>query len=120
MSTSNYPSHVLAWRITRYLFVRLTVGTIRLGAWMLVQTLLFILGLLRLIASPASSGRAQDEFKDLVQRDFPDNQAPQPAGADGFWRMYLQAYSPRLWRMRRLLPMSGGKDLREDDHQKDR
>jgi hypothetical protein len=120
MNTSDYPSHVLAWRIIRYLMVRLILGIVRLGWRLVVQFCLFVVGVLRLIASPASSGRAQDEFRDLFQPDSPENQVPRADGSDGFWRMYFQAYSPRLWRMRRLLPMSAGKDLREDDHERDR
>jgi hypothetical protein len=120
MNTSDYPSHLLAWRIFRYLIVRLILGVIKLGWRLVTQSCLFVVGVLRLMASPASSGRAQDEFKDLVQPDSPGSQALAGDGSDRFWRMYFQAYSPRLWRMRRLLPMSAGKDLKEGDHNRDR
>jgi hypothetical protein len=120
MNTSDYPSHLVAWRIFRYLVVRLALGIVRLGWWMAVKICLLVVGVLRLIASPASSGRAQDEFKDLLQSDSPGGQVPAGDGSDRFWRMYFQAYSPRLWRMRRLLPMSAGKDLKEGDHDRDR
>ena len=73
-----------------------------------MRSVQFFVGVLALVASPASSGRAQDEFKDLVQTGSPDNPSRHGAQADGFWRMYLQAYSPRLWRMRKLLPASAG------------
>jgi hypothetical protein len=119
MSTSNYPSLALVWRIFRYLMVRLALCVLRVSWWLFVQSLLFVVGLLRLIASPASSGRTQDEFKDLIRPDSPDNQVTRADGSDGFWRMYLQAYSPRLWRMRRLLPMSAGKNLRHHDREED-
>jgi hypothetical protein len=119
MSSSNYPNNlpgpVLAWRIFRYLLIQLVLGTFRVGWWLISRSVLFCLGCLRLMASPASSGRSQDEFKDLVQPDSPDGQTPRVDGSDGFWRMYLQAYSPRLWRMRRLLPMSAGKVPNKDD-----
>jgi hypothetical protein len=120
MNTSGYPSQVPVWRIFRYLMLRLILGTFRLGWWMLGRSLLFVLGLLRLIASPASSGRAQDEFQDLVQPDSPETRVPGVAGADGFWRMYYQAYSPRLWRMRRLLTMSARKGPKEGNDERDR
>jgi hypothetical protein len=128
MSTSNYPDRyhentpgpVLAWRVFRYLTIRLVLGTLRLSWWLVTRAILFCVGVLRIMASPASSGRSQDEFKDLVQPpQTPEGEAPRYEGADGFWRMYLQAYSPRLWRMRRLLPMSAGKvppkEARQDD-----
>lgn len=73
-----------------------------------------VLGLLALIASPASSGRSPDEFKDLVLSDSPHNLANRTPQSDGFWRLYLQAYAPRQWRMRRLLTMSAGKDLNKE------
>ena len=120
MNTSNYPSHVPTWRIFRYLLVQFVLGTLRLGWWLFTRSIMFVLGFLRLMASPASSGRSQDEFKDLVQPDYPGSQAPRADGSDGFWRMYFQAYSPRLWRMRRLLPMSAGKDLTKEDQPDDR
>ena len=92
--------------------VQLAVGLVRLSWLLVVRSVQFTFGFLALIASPASSGRSQDEFKDLVQTGSPDNEALTSANGDGFWRMYLQAYSPRLWRMRRLLTMSAGKDLK--------
>ncbi len=93
--------------------IRLAVGLVRWSWFLAVRSVQLIFGILALIASPASSGRSQDEFKDLVQSGSPDNEAQTSAHGDGFWRMYLQAYSPRLWRMRRLLPMSAGKDLND-------
>jgi hypothetical protein len=90
-------------------------------AWRIVtHSTLFVVGLLALIASPASSGRAQDEFKDLVQPDSPEQAALRGNNSDGFWRMYLQAYSPRLWRMRKLLPMSAGRNLNRQEPEDDR
>ena len=112
MTTSN-SNLALAWRISRYLFVRLCVNLARFSRWLLVRSVQFVFGFLALMASPASSGRAPDEFKDLVQRDSPPGQQPAHANDDGFWRMYLQAYSPRLWRMRRLLTLSPGKSSKD-------
>ena len=108
MTTSPYSKLVLAWRIYRYLTIRGFAGILRLTSWVVVRSVQFLVGVLALVASPASSGRAQDEFKDLVQTDLPDNPARPGTVDDGFWRMYLQAYSPRLWRMRKLLPASAG------------
>ena len=120
MSTSNGSSYTLAWRISRYLALRLVVRMFKLARWLLARSFEFVVGVLALVASPASSGRSQDEFKDLVQSDAPEHDALRPAHSDGFWRMYLQAYSPRLWRMRRLLPMSVGKGLKDDQPDEDR
>ena len=117
MSTSNFPSYLLAWRIFRYLLVQLLRGTLRLGWWLLTRSVLFAVGFLRLMASPASSGRSPDEFKDLVRPDATDGPAARVAGSDGSWRIYPQAYSARWWRMRRPLPMSAGKSLPRDDRQ---
>ncbi|HZA24450.1 MAG TPA: hypothetical protein VFA32_17925 [Dehalococcoidia bacterium] len=120
MNTSKYPNYLLAWRICRYLLVQLTLGVIRLTWRALVHSVQFVVGLLALMASPASSGRSQDEFKDLVQPDSPEHDALRANNSDGFWRMYFQAYSPRLWRMRRLLPMSAGRNLRQQESEEDR
>jgi len=76
-----------------------------------------VLGLLALIASPAYSGRSPGEFKDLGQSDSPGNLANRAPEAHGIWRMYLQAYSPRQWRMRRLLRMSAGNELKNEEHE---
>ena len=103
----------LAWRIARYLFLRLCRNGVRFVIWLAVRSVQFIVGCLGLIASPAVSGRSQDEFKDLVQPDSSGGPPP-TGGTDGFWRMYMQAYSPRLWRMRKLLPRSAGKTFEED------
>ena len=113
MTTSNGSNYRLAWRIVRYLTIRLAVGLARLSWKLVVRSVQFTFGLLALIASPSSSGRSPDEFKDLVPPGAPSKEALTSANGDGFWRMYLQAYSPRLWRMRRLLPMSAGKDLKD-------
>lgn len=115
MATSNYSNYALAWRIIRYLSIRLAVNLVRWSWLLVIRSVQFVFGVLALVASPASSGRSQDEFKDLVQVDSPDNQALASANGDNFWRMYLQAYSPRLWRMRRLLPMSTGRALKNDE-----
>lgn len=120
MNTSRYSSYLLAWRIGRYLAVRLGVGALKLTWQVLVYCVQFVVGLLALIASPASSGRAQDEFKDLVQHGSPEHDVLKGNNSDGFWRMYLQAYSPRLWRMRKLLPMSAGRDVRRQEPEEDR
>jgi hypothetical protein len=120
MNTSKYSNYVLAWRICRYLLVRLTLGVLKLTWQALVYSVQFVVGLLALIASPASSGRAQDEFKDLVQSSTPEQDALRGNNSDGFWRMYFQAYSPRLWRMRKLLPMSAGRDIRRQESEEDR
>ncbi len=114
MTTSNF-NLVLAWRIARYLSVRLCVNLARFSIWLLLRSIEFVLGLLALMASPASSGRSQDEFKDLVQPDSPGGQRAGYGNDDGFWRMYLQAYSPRLWRMRRLMTLSAGKSLDDEE-----
>ncbi len=106
LPTSTPSNRVLAWRIFRYLALRSLVLTGRFVRWSVVRSVQFVVGVLALIASPASSGRAHDEFKDLVPTGAPDERAG--GGSDGFWRMYLQAYSPRLWRMRKLLPASAG------------
>ncbi len=113
MTTSNGFSYRLAWRIFRYLAIRLAVGLVRLSWLLVVRSVQFTFGLLALIASPASSGRSPDEFKDLASPGAPSQDALASANGDAFWRMYLQAYSPRLWRMRRLLPMSAGKGLKD-------
>ena len=113
MTTSNGFNYSLTWRIFRHLAIRLAVGLVRLSWFLVVRSVQLTFGLLALIASPASSGRSQDEFKDLVQPASPSKEAQTSANGDGFWRMYLQAYSPRLWRMRRLLPMSAGKGLKD-------
>jgi hypothetical protein len=120
MNTSKYSNYLLAWRICRYLIVRLSLGMLKLTWQALIYSVQFVVGLLALIASPASSGRAQDEFKDLVQPDSPERAALRGNDSDGFWRMYLQAYSPRLWRMRKLLPMSAGRDLKQQESEDDR
>jgi hypothetical protein len=120
MNTSKYSNYVLAWRICRYLLVRLTLGVLKLTWQALVYSVQFVVGLLALIASPASSGRAQDEFKDLVQSSTQEQDALRVNNSDGFWRMYFQAYSPRLWRMRKLLPMSAGRDIRRQESEEDR
>jgi hypothetical protein len=120
MNTSKYSNYVLAWRICRYLLVRLTLGVLKLTWQALVYSVQFVVGLLALIASPASSGRVQDEFKDLVQSSTPEQDALRGNNSDGFWRMYFQAYSPRLWRMRKLLPMSAGRDIRRQESEEDR
>ena len=117
-TTSTYSSAQLSWRIGRYLLLRGVVGVFRLVRWLLVWSLQVTLGLLRLIASPASSGRAQDEFQDLVRVDSPENRAARSNSSDDFWRMYLQAYTPRAWRMRRLFTTIGGrrpKPPKDDD-----
>lgn len=120
MITSKYSNYTLAWRISRYLTVRLVLGAFRLSLWLIVRSVQFVFGLLALIASPASSGRSPDEFKDLVRADSPENLANRNPEADGFWRLYLQAYSPRQWRMRRLLTMTAGKDLKNEEHEQGR
>ena len=117
MTTSNYSNYVLAWRIFSYLTSRLVLGTFGLTIWLMARSVEFVLGVLALIASPASSGRSPDEFKDLVQFDSPGNLANRAPEAHGFWRMYLQAYSPRQWRMRRLLTMPAGKELKNGEHE---
>ena len=83
----------------------------------MVRSVQFVLGLLALIASPASPGRSPDEFRDLVQSDSPEILANRALDTDGFWRMYLQTYSPRQWHMRRLLTMSAGKGLKNEEHE---
>ena len=108
LPTSTPSNRLLAWRIFRYLVLRSVVLTGRFAWWCVVRSVQFVVGVLALVASPASSGRAHDEFKDLVPTGSPDERAATGAGSDGFWRMYLQAYSPRLWRMRKLLPASAG------------
>ncbi len=120
MNTSKYSNYILAWRICRYLLVRLVLGALKLTWRALVYIARFVVGLLALIASPASSGRSEDEFKDLVQPDSPVHEVLRTTNSDGFWRMYYQAYSPRLWRMRRLLPMSAGRDLRRQESEEER
>jgi hypothetical protein len=120
MNTSKYSSYILAWRIFRYLLWQSALATFRLCRWLLVRGLQFAFGLLALIASPASSGRSPDEFKDLVQSDSPENMANRTPQSDGFWRLYLQAYSPRQWRMRRLLTMSAGRDLKNEEPREER
>jgi hypothetical protein len=120
MNTSKYSSYLLAWRICRYVLVRLALGVLKLTWRALVHSVQFAIGLLALMASPASSGRSQDEFKDLVQPGIPEQDALRANNSDGFWRMYLQAYSPRLWRMRKLLPMSTGRDIRRQEPEEDR
>lgn len=91
------------------------LGTFRISWWLFLRSIQLVFGLLALIASPASSGRSPDEFRDLVQSDSPENLANRTPQSDGFWRLYLQAYSPRQWRMRRLLTMSAGKDLKNEE-----
>jgi hypothetical protein len=91
------------------------LGTFRISWWLFLRSIQLVFGLLSLIASPASSGRSPDEFRDLVQSDSPENLANRTPQSDGFWRLYLQAYSPRQWRMRRLLTMSAGKDLKNEE-----
>jgi hypothetical protein len=115
MTTSRFSNYSLAWRICRYLLRQLALGTFRFSRWLMVRGFQFIFGLLALIASPDSSGRAPDEFKDLVQSDSPENLANRTPQSDGFWRLYLQAYSPRQWRMRRLLTMTAGRDLKHEE-----
>ena len=101
------------WRVGRYLMVRGIWGSVRLSAWTVVQSFLLVRGLLAIMASPASSGRSAGEFKEMYQSDSPN--APISATtSDGFWRMYFQAYTPRAWRMRRLMPMSVGKKVHRD------
>jgi len=119
MNTSKYSNHVFAWRICRYLLVRLSLGALKLAWRAVTHSTLFVVGLLALIASPSSSGRVQDEFKDLVQPESPEQAALRGNNSDGFWRMYLQAYSPRLWRMRKLLPMSAGRDVKRQESEDD-
>ena len=116
MSTSSLASYLLAWRIFRYLLVQLLRGTLRLGWWLLTRSVLFAFGFLRLMASPAPSGRSQGEFKDLVQPDAPPGPAGRVAASGGFWRMYPQACSSRWWRMRRRLPMAAGKVPPREGH----
>ncbi|PKB57483.1 MAG: hypothetical protein BZY73_02995 [SAR202 cluster bacterium Casp-Chloro-G3] len=98
----------------------MVLGAFRLSLWLIVRSVQFVFGLLALIASPASSGRSPDKFKDLVRADSPENLANRNPEADGFWRLYLQAYSPRQWRMRRLLTMTAGKDLKNEEHEQGR
>ncbi|MFQ6025914.1 MAG: hypothetical protein ACE5Q6_00200 [Dehalococcoidia bacterium] len=117
--TSRYSNYQLAWRISRYLLVRGISGAIRFAYWAVLQCALVILGLLRLIASPASSGRAQDEFQDLVQSDSPQNLASRGESSDDFWKMYFQAYNPRLWRMRRLMTTIVGRRPRRPEGRDD-
>jgi hypothetical protein len=101
------------------LSIRLALGTLKLAWRGLIYTVQFIVGVLALIASPASSGRAQDEFKDLAQSGIPEQDALKGYNSDGFWRMYLQVYSPRLWRMRKLLPMSAGRGIKRPESEED-
>ena len=117
-TTSKYSSQILAGRIFRYLLIQAVVGAVKFVYWAVVQSLLVLLGLLRLIASPASSGRSPDEFQDMVNSDSPENIAAQGENSDAFWRMYFQAYTPRAWRMRKLLTTAGGrrgKKAQDDD-----
>lgn len=106
------------WRVTRYLLVRGVWGSVRLAAWTVIQSVLMVRGLLAIMASPASSGRSAGEFKDLYQSDSP-NVPLSATSSDGFWRMYFQAYTPRAWRMRRLMPMSVGKKVPRDGSQEE-
>ncbi|MBM3941697.1 MAG: hypothetical protein FJ316_01995 [SAR202 cluster bacterium] len=101
----------LAWRVGRYLAVLGFFGIFRLAWWAVVQGVLPLRGLLALLASPSSSGRAPNEFKDMYQPDSPQNLATRGSHSDAFWRMYLQAYTPRAWSMRRLFPMTTGRKL---------
>jgi hypothetical protein len=104
--------------VGRYLALRGLAGTVRLAGWTLVQSALMVRGLLALLASPASSGRTSGEFKDMYQSDSP-NAAQAGSTSDNFWRMYFQAYTPRAWRMRRLMPMAAGKKVRRNDSGED-
>jgi hypothetical protein len=120
MSTSRASSppaggqRAVLWRVGRYLARQGLVGAVRLTAWSLVQSVLLVRGLLAIMASPASSGRSAGEFKDMYQADAP-NTPPGATASDGFWRMYFQAYTPRAWRMRRLMPMAVGKKVPRDE-----
>ncbi len=102
------------WRVGRYLALRGLAGTVRLAGWTVVQSVLLVRGLLALMASPASSGRSAGEFKDMYQADSP-NAVQSGNTSDSFWRMYFQAYTPRAWRMRRLMPMAAGKKVRRSE-----
>ena len=102
-NTSKDSSYLLAWQIFRYLLIQGALGAVKFVYWAAVNSVLLVLGLLRLIGSPASSGRSPDEFQDMVRSDSPENMASRGENTDQFWRMYFQAYSPRAWRMRRLL-----------------
>jgi len=117
LTTSKYANYVLGWRIFSYFTLRLVLGVPRLLIWLMVCSFQLVLGLLALIASPAYSGRSPGEFKDLGQSDSPGNLANRAPEAHGIWRMYLQAYSPRQWRMRRLLRMSAGNELKNEEHE---
>ena len=112
-TTSTYSSSQLTWRILRYLMIQSVVGTFRLAVRLVVWLGQVGLGLLRLIASPSVSGRAHDEFQDLVRADSPENQASSGHSSDEFWRMYLQAYTPRAWRMRRLFTTVAGRGAKK-------
>ncbi|MSQ05890.1 MAG: hypothetical protein EXR54_00615 [Dehalococcoidia bacterium] len=109
-NTSSPPSSLapnqraILWRVGRYLAVRGVFGAVRLTGWTVVQSFLMVRGLLGLMASPSSSGRSAGEFKDMYQADAP-NAVQSGNTSDSFWRMYFQAYTPRAWRMRRLMPM---------------
>ena len=103
MNTSKYSNHLLAWQIFRYLLIQGALKVVKFVYWAAVNSVLLALGLLRLIGSPASSGRSPDEFQDMVRSDSPENMASRGESTDAFWRMYFQAYTPRAWRMRRLL-----------------
>lgn len=115
MNTSGYSNLELSYRIARYLAFRTLVGILRLFRWAFVHTLLTLDGLLGYIASPLSSGRDENEFKDMVQPDSPEHTARHSSNPNGFWSFYFQAYTPRLWRMRRLMSMSVGRNYRKND-----
>ncbi len=55
-----------------------------------LMALLLLMGLLRLLASSAPSGRAKDEFQDLVAGDMEEQNAWRANKAEALWSMYYR------------------------------
>ena len=97
------------------LMIQLIRGTVRWAWRAAVMTPLLLMALLRLVGSSAASGRARDEFYDLVPRESPHQDVLKTSKSDAFWSMYHQTYNPRLWRMRHLLTISAGRNATPAD-----
>ena len=113
MPTLKHGNLRLAYRIGWYLLLRTMIDCLKLAAWLFTRTLLALDFALGMIASPLSSGRDEREFQDLVRPVRDDNEAQRRENPNAFWDFYYQAYTPRLWRMRRMFSMSRGRHARK-------